>query len=264
MRFSLLYILLGYANSLIVSYRNLPTILCGRRNKNAFMWDEEVEDEYYYGEKNTQSFKELFIPKSENQILYYDAINDPQKKLVVADGPAGCGKTLLSTQYVAKILYETNKKVILTRPLICVDEELGYLPGDINQKMDPWIIPIFDVLREFFSQNTIDAFIASKRLEIAPMAYMRGRTFKNSVIIGDELQNTSINQMLMLLTRIGEDSKMIISGDINQCDHTENGLKDFIERYRRTSHELIEYIKLESSDVQRSELISIILKLYDI
>ena len=116
MRFSLLYILLGYANSLIVSYRNLPTILCGRRNKNAFMWDEEVEDEYYYGEKNTQSFKELFIPKSENQILYYDAINDPQKKLVVADGPACCGKTLLSTQYVAKNLYETNKKVILTRP----------------------------------------------------------------------------------------------------------------------------------------------------
>ena len=130
--------------------------------------------------KPSQTIKEQFIPKSERQQQYYDDICDNEIKIVIASGPAGTGKTLLPTQYAAKLLMETNLKVILTRTLISVDEELGYLPGNINQKMDPWIIPIFDVLREFYTQKEINELIAEKRVEIVPLAFMRGRTFKNT------------------------------------------------------------------------------------
>ena len=140
--------------------------------------------------------KEIFKPKTSKQEEYYKYINDDDLSLVIATGPAGTGKTLFPTQHAAKLLLDTKKKVVLTRPLISVDEEIGYLPGTINQKMDPWIIPIFDVLREFFPQQTLNAFIAEKRLEIVPLAFMRGRTFKDTFIIGDELQNTSNKQML--------------------------------------------------------------------
>ena len=196
------------------------------RKNRGVSWDDHFEDYNdgdYYDFSPSNKMKEIFKPKTSKQEVYYKYINDDDLSLVIATGPAGTGKTLFPTQHAAKLLLDTKKKVVLTRPLISVDEEIGYLPGTINQKMDPWIIPIFDVLREFFPQQTLNAFIAEKRLEIVPLAFMRGRTFKDTFIIGDELQNTSNKQMLMLLTRLGENSKMIITGDIHQCDNTENG-----------------------------------------
>jgi phosphate starvation-inducible PhoH-like protein len=220
--------------------------------------------------------KEKFQPKTQKQKDYYKHINDDALSLVIASGPAGTGKTLLPTQHAAKLLLETEQKVILTRPLISVDEELGYLPGTINQKMDPWIIPIFDVLLEFFPQKTLNKFMAEKRLEIVPLAFMRGRTFKDTFIIGDELQNTSNKQMLMLLTRMGENSKMIITGDIHQCDNTENGLMDLLDRISKKYNvernndfkedmmkHKISMIEFEASDIQRSAIITTILDLYE-
>lgn len=219
---------------------------------------------------------ELFAPSTFNQGEYYNMIQDENIKMVIASGPAGTGKTLFPTQYAAKLLMLPGEKVIVTRPLICVDEELGYLPGGINQKMDPWTIPIFDILREYFTQQMLDKFIAEKKLEVVPLAFMRGRTFKNTFIIGDELQNTSINQMLMLLTRIGENSKIIITGDVNQCDHTENGLLDLVTRvedkYNKDSNinfvqdlkgDAIALVQMTTNDVQRSELVTTILNIYD-
>ena len=150
--------------------------------------------------------------------------------------------------------------------------------------MDPWIIPIFDVLREFFPQKTLNTFIAEKRLEIVPLAFMRGRTFKDTFIIGDELQNTSIKQMLMLLTRLGENSRMVITGDVHQCDNTENGLEDLLMRikYRynvernddnehkdnehkdnELRNELISMVEFDRHDIQRSPIIRTILDLYE-
>ena len=142
--------------------------------------------------------------------------------------------------------------------------------------MDPWIIPIFDVLLEFFPQKTLNKFMAEKRLEIVPLAFMRGRTFKDTFIIGDELQNTSNKQMLMLLTRMGENSKMIITGDIHQCDNTENGLMDLLDRISKKYNvernndfkedmmkHKISMIEFEASDIQRSAIITTILDLYE-
>ena len=262
-----------------------------RKNKKLVTWDF---DEAYEGDKfthETQKYdacaynndnmspkpklKEIFIPKSTTQKQYYKSINNNEFELVIASGPAGTGKTLLPTQHAAKILLETEQKVVLTRPLISVDEELGYLPGNINQKMDPWIIPIFDVLLEFFTQKQLNVFISEKRLEIVPLAFMRGRTFKNTFIIGDELQNTSNKQMLMLLTRLGENSKMIITGDMGQCDNTENGLADLFTNLKRKydvetnehfkddlENDGISLIELTSDDIQRSDIVSTILNIY--
>lgn len=264
------------------------TLVCGRRNRG-IIWDDsgvELTDETYetYGGADSTNpeippsskMKEIFKPKTPKQEEYYQDINNDAMSLVIASGPAGTGKTLFPTQHAAKLLLETEQKIILTRPLISVDEEIGYLPGTINQKMDPWIIPIFDVLREFFPQKTLNTFIAEKRLEIVPLAFMRGRTFKDTFIIGDELQNTSNKQMLMLLTRLGENSKMVITGDVHQCDNTENGLMDLLTRinakYRVDTNEhyqedlrnqLIAMVEFETSDIQRSAIITTILDLYE-
>ena len=238
------------------------------RRKQRHVDDEKKEFAY--------ATPDVYHPKSSCQEDYYDAIHNEDQRLVIVNGPAGTGKTLFPTQYAAQLLTRPGTKIIVTRPLICVDEELGYLPGGINQKMDPWTIPIFDVLREFFSQETINRFVAEKRIEIVPLGFMRGRTFKNTLIIGDELQNTSMNQMLMLLTRLGENSKLIITGDVNQCDHTENGLRDLISRLEKKynrEHDAYfeEALKMDSitliemgvGDVQRSPLVSTILDIYD-
>lgn len=268
---------------LSVAGRRSAPMMRAHRNKRTeeLLWDMFDEDE----EKTTPSGAEpkstnarcdLFHPRTARQKDYYDAIHNDDLRLLIASGPAGTGKTLFPTQYAAQMLAQPDTKLIVTRPLICVDEELGYLPGGINQKMDPWTIPIFDVMREFFTQQMLDRFIAEKRIEVVPLAFMRGRTFKNTLIIGDELQNTSINQMLMLLTRLGENSKLVITGDVNQCDHTENGLLDLIQRlekkYNRKQDLYFEealmadgiaLVELSTEDVQRSQLITTILEVYD-
>lgn len=251
-------------------------------SKNKFLLDNHNDyfDDYnseqdLFG-KNKIIMKTIYKPRTPNQNLYNNDIYNNSLQLIIVTGPAGTGKTLLPTQYAAKLLLETDTKIILTRPLISVDEELGYLPGGINEKMHPWVIPIFDILSEFISPQKIDKLINEKRIEIVPLAFMRGRTFKNCFIIGDELQNSSINQMLMLLTRLGENSKLIITGDVSQCDSKENGLLDLIQRIeifydkKRNIHfndklrfDNISWINMGLEDVERSALISIILNIYN-
>lgn len=263
--------LFQYTNTYLFSRNTIS--LCGRKKnieKDIYHeYDTDISEECYR-RADIEKIKPQFKAKSEMQKNYYRDINDNKVKVVIATGPAGTGKTLFPTQHVAKILRESDMKVVFTRPLISVDEELGYLPGDINQKMDPWIIPIFDVLREFYSQKEINFFIAEKRIEIVPLAFMRGRTFKNTFVIGDELQNTSNRQLLMLLTRLGEDSKMVITGDVNQCDSNENGLMHLlnkIQNYNLNITELrtngIALIKFTNDDIQRSPIIETILDIYN-
>tara|TARA_Y100000389_G_scaffold191790_1_gene218505 strand:- start:15039 stop:15890 length:852 start_codon:yes stop_codon:yes gene_type:complete len=245
-----------------------------KKSKSSVTWDTYYDEPFDYKE-NKPTFKNIFNPKTPKQKEYYDDINNDDLQLVIGSGPAGTGKTLFPTQHAAKLLQETTTKIVLTRPLICVDEEIGYLPGGINEKMDPWIIPIFDILLEFFTQQQLDKFIGEKRIQIVPLAFMRGRTFKNTLIISDELQNTSINQMLMLLTRLGENSKIIITGDIHQSDNTENGLLDFIQKiekkydrkhnsnfHENLLNDKISLIEMSNNDVQRSEIINTILDIY--
>jgi phosphate starvation-inducible PhoH-like protein len=145
-----------------------------------------------------------------------------------------------------------------------VEEDIGYLPGTLEEKMDPWTRPIMDIFGEFYNQTQIASMIKEKVIEICPLAYMRGRTFKNSFIIADEMQNSTPNQMKMLLTRIGDDSKMVITGDLRQHDrkYDENGLKDIYERIKDRTHKRIECITFEHTDIERSPIVKDILDIY--
>ena len=185
-------------------------------------------------------------------------------------GPAGSGKTLFACAYAARELKLGNiKKLIITRPIVCVDEELGFLPGSLNEKMNPWTRPIFDILVDFFKQGEIDSMVREGIIEISPLAYMRGRTFKHACIIADEMQNSSPNQMMMMTTRIGDDSKMIITGDLAQSDRAgNNGLSEIIGKIRLCNNDIdnnppfIRLIELGDMDIQRSPIVAKILKLY--
>jgi len=209
-----------------------------------------------------------YKPKSSNQHQYINAIENEDVKIVAGVGPAGCGKTLFACLYAINHL-KNNKveKIILTRPIVSVDEELGFLPGNINKKMDPWTKPMFDIFSEFYKKQEIDTMVNNNVIEIAPLGLMRGRTFKNAIVIADEMQNSLPSQMFMLTTRIGENSKMIITGDLLQSDlKVKNGLSDFIEKYRHYSSiksvNNMDIIQFDKTDVERSQIVRTIIEMY--
>ena len=200
------------------------------------------------------------LPRTPIQVKYLKALRSNLKPLVVATGPAGSGKTLFACQTAAEGLAAGRfKKMILTRPIVSVDEELGFLPGNIDEKMDPWTRPMFDILEKYYSKSQITHMVKSKTIEISPLAYMRGRTFEDSFIIGDEMQNTTCNQMKMMLTRLGENSKMVITGDADQCDVPESGLVDLIHRMSDQELEYLDHIVLGDEDIQRHPAVKEIL-----
>jgi phosphate starvation-inducible PhoH-like protein len=211
-----------------------------------------------------------YAPRGLHQRQYVDYLKDPSVSIVLGVGPAGCGKTLFACyRAIQDLKCRTVEKIIMTRPLVSVDkEELGFLPGTLVNKMDPWTRPIFDIFSEFFSQNEIEYMIKTGVIEISPLAYMRGRTFKHAFIIADEMQNSSPNQMLMMTTRIGEGSKMVITGDLKQSDrdnNSENGLRDFIQRVKRFQGENdeIRLVELDATDIERSPVVIKLLEMYD-
>ena len=215
------------------------------------------------------NFEKKYIAKSEGQNNYKKSLYDRNIDLLICNGPAGSGKTSLACEYSLEMLKQNQiKKIIITRPTKMIEENLGYLPGDINDKMYPWTRPIFDIFQEYFTQSEIDYYLKDNIVEICPLGFIQGRTFKNSVIIADEMQNSSESQMFMLLTRIGENSKMIINGDLNQIREN-NGLKDLITRlnlkYPSESEKYdnsISLINLDENDIQRHKIIKKIIDIY--
>ena len=217
---------------------------------------------------NINSFKKKqtvdILPRNKNQETYVLKLLDDSKDIVFGIGPAGTGKTLLAVQVAVKKFKEGDvDKIIVTRPAVSVDEDLGFLPGTLEQKMAPWTRPIFDVLREYFTARDIEGMIEEGIIEIAPLAYMRGRTFKNSYIIADEMQNATPNQMKMLLTRLGEGSKMCVTGDLAQADRLkDNGLIDFTNRLDTSSSSSLDVVKFMSKDIERHNAVKEVLKVY--
>lgn len=204
-------------------------------------------------------------PRNENQAMLLEYLNDYNVDIVFAIGPAGTGKTLMSTLTgIRELRDRTYNKFVITRPAVSVDEEHGFLPGTLQEKMAPWTRPILDIFEDYYSVEQIDYMIKDHKLEIAPLAFMRGRTFKHSFIIADEMQNATPNQMKMLLTRIGEGTKMVVTGDLEQHDRgfTDNGLRDFVDRLTYRDSDRIKVVKFDSGDIERHPVIEEILSIY--
>ena len=201
------------------------------------------------------------IAKTPGQLLYVKGLQS-DKPIVIATGPAGCGKTMLAFHLALQYLEEKRcSKIILTRPIVAADEDMGYLPGDIDKKMDPWIRPMWDIFEDRLTRNKIE-----KLIEIAPLGYMRGRTFNDTFIIADEMQNSTVNQIKMMLTRIGENSKMVVTGDTEQSDLSleSNGLLDLVTRMEGKDFEYIERVVMNGDDIVRHPAVREVLDIYSV
>ena len=220
----------------------------------------------HLSQNEKQNFENKFTkPKNPHQEEYVTILRDPEKKIVVATGPAGTGKTLFATEYaVRNYLTGGCEKLIFTRPSVSVDEDLGYLPGTLEEKMAPWVRPIYDVLYNFISVKEVEHLMEEKIIEIAPLGYMRGRTFKNCWLVADEMQNSTISQMKMLLTRLGENSRLVITGDLEQFDRNneQNGLDDFLNKFRGKRSSSITSYEFQRSDIQREDVVREVLDIY--
>tara|TARA_X000000950_G_scaffold97110_1_gene122712 strand:+ start:14399 stop:15319 length:921 start_codon:yes stop_codon:yes gene_type:complete len=198
--------------------------------------------------------------KNQKQIVSLHKKND----LLFVIGPAGTGKTYVSVALGVKALKEKKvKKIIITRPVVEAGENLGFLPGDLQDKIDPYLQPIYDALEDMIPIQKMKKYIENKTIDIAPLAYMRGRTLKNAFILLDEAQNTTKSQLKMFLTRLGENSKMIVTGDISQVDlrkDQSSGLIDAKEKLKEING--IGFTLLDSSDVLRHRLVKKILDKY--
>jgi phosphate starvation-inducible protein PhoH and related proteins len=204
-------------------------------------------------------------PKNLNQESYLLKLNDPQKMIIFAIGPAGTGKTMLAVQWaIDQLKYGDAHKIIITRPAVSVDEEHGFLPGDLQQKMEPWTKPIMDVFAENYYAKEITNMVIEGVIETSPLAYMRGRTFKNAVVIADEMQNATPSQMKMLLTRLGQGSQMVVTGDLQQADRpSNNGLLEFLNLYNNfENHRYVDLCHFTIGDIERHEAVKEILSIY--
>ena len=207
------------------------------------------------------------IPNTRNQENLILNLLNPAQHIVVAVGPAGTGKTYLAMLAAVKAFRSGEaKRIILTRPAIGVeDEQHGFLPGNLVAKMEPWTRPLLDVLREYYRPPEITAMIDDGMIEISPLAYMRGRTFKHAWIVADEMQNATPAQMKMLLSRIGTNSKIVVTGDVEQADRArgKNGLLDLGVRLAETPVNGMAVCELTGKDIQRHPIIGAVLKLYE-
>lgn len=203
-------------------------------------------------------------PRNFHQDDLLGYLEDHNINIVFAIGPAGTGKTLISTLSGIKQLKSGNiDKFVVTRPAVSVDEQHGFLPGTLQEKMAPWTRPIFDIFEEYYTPDQIEYMISDNKIEIAPLAYMRGRNFHYSYIIADEMQLSTPNQMKMLLTRIGEGSKLVITGDLRQADRgSDNGLFDFLDKIEGMNSSRIKIIRFNEKDIERHPVVEEVLKIY--
>lgn len=226
--------------------------------KEAAQLDHQEEDPLVYGSRGT-----MVKPKTPNQQKLVDAVME--NDLVFAVGPAGTGKTYISVAMAVRALKNKEvKKIIITRPAVEAGENLGFLPGDLKEKIDPYLRPIYDALGDMIPAEKLKYYQENNIIEIAPLAYMRGRTLNNAFVLLDEAQNTTAMQMKMFLTRMGPNSKVIVTGDQSQIDLPHRQKSGLIESYRILQNvKGIAIVELSAKDVVRHRLVKQIIAAYD-
>jgi len=245
-----------------------PRFSSKNKTNQTFYMKESKTIDFTQAQKSVRINKRpvQLVPKSLNQENYIMALLDEDTDIVVVTGPAGTGKTYLAMQAAIKAMRDGEcDRIILSRPAVGVDDEKhGFLPGDINQKMEPWTRPLLDVLREYYTQAEITHMLDEQIIEIAPLAFCRGRNFKHSWVVLDEAQNATPGQLKMIMTRIGVGSKIVITGDIEQADRksADNGLLDLQNRLRKGVIPGLQLCHFDIKDVQRHRIISHVLNLY--
>ncbi len=228
-----------------------------------------VKKKFKQEESNVKSFQQLIrtprksvIARSEKQSDYIKALKE--NDIIISLGPAGTGKSFLAVSVAVTMLMEKKiERVILSRPAVEAGEKLGFLPGDMKEKVDPYLRPLYDALYELFGADKIDKKIETGEIEIAPLAFMRGRTLKNCFAILDEAQNATETQIKMFLTRIGENSKLVVNGDPSQIDLINKSLSGLIKSKNILKNlEEIKIVEFDHSDVVRHPLVSKIIRAY--
>ena len=195
------------------------------------------------------------FPKTAGQCKYVLALRS-SKPIIIGTGPAGTGKTMLACNIATEhILKHPRARVVLTRPIVAADEDMGYLPGDMDQKMEPWTRPMYDIFEQSMTHNQMDRCIS-----IEPLGYMRGRTFHHTLIIADEMQNSTPNQMKLLLTRLGEGTKIVVTGDLEQSDlEGDNGLENLVYKMQCMELDYIQHVEMEDDDIIRHQAVKEVL-----
>ena len=235
--------------------RNLITLVKSGENRSK---DKSTPDiVIHYGRKGVIS------PKTEGQRIYVQEVGESD--IVFSIGPAGTGKTFLSVAFaVAALQNHEVERIILSRPAVEAGENLGFLPGDLKEKVDPYLSPLYDALGSMIPQNKLKPLLGNKTIEIVPLAYMRGRTLDNAFLILDEAQNSTVMQMKMFLTRLGINSKAIVTGDVTQIDlqrRLESGLVQAAEILKDVDG--IGFVYLDETDVVRHNLVRKIIRAYE-
>ncbi|MFW6046498.1 MAG: PhoH family protein [Candidatus Woesearchaeota archaeon] len=230
------------------------------RQKNSIINYTNIVDINDYQKKSQIKLS----PKNENQKLFINYLSDNNTDIVFGVGPAGSGKTFISVLSAIKHLKDgLVDRIIITRPAVALEEDLGFLPGTLEQKMTPWTMPIFDILKEYYCASSIEKMLRESVIEISPLAYMGGRNFNNAFIIADEMQLSTIRQQKMLLTRISTGSKMVITGDFAQSSKRTNGLIDFVNKLKQHNSSRIALVEFTHKDIERHPAVKEVLELYN-
>jgi phosphate starvation-inducible PhoH-like protein len=215
---------------------------------------------------SNRNYKKVeMIPRNTAQETYVDQLFDDSKRIVFAIGPAGTGKSYLGVLRAIKALKEGEvEKLIIVRPAVGAEgENHGFLPGDLNQKLSPWLQPLIDIFEEYYGKLGFQGMVDDGTIEFASLMYLRGRSFKNALIILDEAQNSLPAQMKLLLTRLGENTRAFVTGDLDQTDHRkENGLSDFIKRLKQNNSDVIGISEFERKHIERDPIVSEVLRIY--
>ncbi len=264
----------GGANE-IENAKTAIMVLYDKASKNIDIGEQEVKAALRIcsgaNEKEIQCFNEIVLktkkryiyPRSATQAKYIEAMM--KNELVFGLGPAGTGKTYLAVALAVSMMLEGSvDKIILSRPAVEAGENLGFLPGDLKEKVDPYLRPLYDALYEMLPAETVDKKLSLGEIEIAPLAFMRGRTLANAFVILDEAQNTTPMQMKMFLTRLGENSRMVVNGDLSQVDLPKgvvSGLRDALDTLKRVDN--ITSVTFNASDVVRHGLVAKIVQAYE-